>query len=321
MIPSDDIEDQGQSPRQTEEVKTLGGHLVERNQQPPVRSLNGEVTRDGHIAFAGGPHGAVWKGRQGKGGGEKDSADGVGEVALKDYKPWENKRSKRMRQGLEDKLLPHWAKLHHENLLPFYGIVTDIGKSFYTVSPWREKGNLLAYVKKYPHPDKHHLLRGSAAGLSYLHSMGYVHGNVKCSNVLITQEGEPQLCDFGIAALVEDANGSRNTSSGEMIRYAAPELIRDNCSTRTVSSDTYSFAMLILVCVTEEVPFLNITHDAAVVHARITNGPLLPSRPNELEGGEWVSDGLWNLMERCWSYSPGQRPTMEEIHRFFLEQT
>jgi serine/threonine protein kinase len=87
-----------------------------------------------------------------------------------------------------------------------------------------------------------------------------------------------------------------------------------------VSSDTYSFAMLILECFTEKMPFPNIKRDAVVSRDR-TNKGLLPSRPNDLEGGKWVSDDLWDLMERCWSHSPDQRPTMEEIYRFFLEQT
>jgi hypothetical protein len=130
MMPNDGIEDHEPSPRQTEEPETLGSHSVERNQLPPVRSLNGEVRKLLEMAFAEGPHGAVWEGLWEKGGGEKDSAEGVGEVgdkwvdggiagvervrldlttsipliyppcqvALKDYEPWENSRSNRMRR-------------------------------------------------------------------------------------------------------------------------------------------------------------------------------------------------------------------------------
>lgn len=65
------------------------------------------------------------------------------------------------------------------------------------VSPWQEHGNLLRYIQKNTNADKYHLvgcitsvgenralptlvtiqLRGSAAGLAYLHSQGVVHGN------------------------------------------------------------------------------------------------------------------------------------------------
>jgi hypothetical protein len=82
---------------------------------------------------------------------------------------------------------------------------------------------------------------------------------------------------------VEEANGSKNASFEEMVRCAAPELIEDIDCTPTVSCDTYSFVTLILECVTEDVPFPNITRNAVVLHARTTKGPL-PPRPEELHG-------------------------------------
>ena len=109
---------------------------------------------------------------------------------------------------------------------------------------------------------------------------------------------------------------SKTVSSAAIVRYAAPELIENNDFSATVYSDTYSFAMLILECITENAPFSNITRDAAVIHARISKRQC-PPRP---EGKNGVSDGLWDLMRRCWSLKPDRRPTMEQVHSFFLEQ-
>jgi len=226
-----------------------------------------------------------------------------------------NRSPERTREKLEHEL-PRWAELRHLNILPFYGIVTDMGARLYMVSPWRDNGNLLAYIKKHHQADKNYLLRGSAAGLSYIHSVGLVHGTVKCNNVLVTPEGEPQICDFGIAAIMEEHNEntiSKTVSSAAIVRYAAPELIENNDFSATVYSDTYSFAMLILECITENAPFSNITRDAAVIHARISKRQC-PPRP---EGNNSVSDGLWDLMRRCWSLKPDRRPTMEQVHSFF----
>jgi len=36
--------------------------------------------------------------------------------------------------------------LKNEHILPFYGIVTDLGQHIHMVSPWQENGNVLEYV-------------------------------------------------------------------------------------------------------------------------------------------------------------------------------
>ena len=101
------------------------------------------------------------------------------------------------------------------------------------------------------------------------------------------------------------------------MRYSAPELIENNNIPATKSSDSYSFAMLILECFTEKVPFHEHSRDAAVIHARISKRQF-PPRPDGHGQKNRVSDDLWSLMKRCWSVKPDERPTMEQIHSHFL---
>jgi len=113
-------------------------------------------------------------------------------------------------------------------------------------------------------------------------------------------------------------------TSGGYVRYIAPEHIEDSNNVpatthATTHSDTYSFAMLILECITEEVPFSNLTHDAAVLHAR-TIKMQCPLRPDGQDRKNHVSDGLWELMTRCWAVRPDQRPTMEQVHDFLFDK-
>jgi len=107
------------------------------------------------------------------------------------------------------------------------------------------------------------------------------------------------------------------TVSGDVVRYSAPELIENNNVPSTKGSDTYSFAMLILECFTEKIPFSDLSRDAAVIHARIRKRQC-PPRPDGDSPNNRVSDDLWSLMTRCWSVKPDARPTMEQIHSFFL---
>jgi len=112
---------------------------------------------------------------------------------------------------------------------------------------------------------------------------------------------------------------SKTVPSGDTVRYSAPELIRESNPSSTKHSDTYSFAMLILERIPEEVPFPNLSRDAAVIHARIGKEQC-PPRPDGQDLKKRVSDGLWGLMMRCWSAKPDRRPTMEVVHRLFLAQ-
>ena len=104
--------------------------------------------------------------------------------------------------------------------------------------------------------------------------------------------------------------------SGDVVRYAARELLENISARATTSSDVCSFAMLVLECITEEIPFPNLSRDAAVVHARISKR-YNPPRPDGQSTKGYLSDGLWDLMTRCWSYQPDHRPAMGEVHSFF----
>ena len=118
---------------------------------------------------------------------------------------------------------------------------------------------------------------------------------------------------------ITESTISKTVSSGDVVRYGATELIEDNNVSPTTYSDTYSFALLILECITEEIPFSNLSRDAAVIHARISKRQC-PPRPDGQDPKNYVSNGLWDLMMRCWSTQPDLRPKMEHVHSFFLDR-
>ena len=108
---------------------------------------------------------------------------------------------------------------------------------------------------------------------------------------------------------------TKTRASGDVVRYSAIEVVEGNNLSATIHSDTYSFTMLILECITEEIPFSNLPRDPAVVHARITKR-MHPPRPDGQDPRNHISDDLWRLMMECWSNEPDQRPTMKRVLSF-----
>jgi len=136
-------------------------------------------------------------------------------------------------------------------------------------------------------------------------------------------KGKALICDFAITIIgLESIDNtiSKTTSSGDHVRRSAIELLEGSCVLPTANSDTYSFATLILECVTEEAPYSVISRDASVIHVRVVKRqlPPRPSMQNPKGLRNFVSDDLWDLMVRCWSEKPKTRPTMEHVHSFFV---
>ncbi|KAJ3575286.1 hypothetical protein NP233_g1203 [Leucocoprinus birnbaumii] len=201
-----------------------------------------------------------------------------------------------------------WVQFKHPNISPFYGLVFE--EEFPgLVMPYYENGDLVQYLRNHPNADKLHLMCRASAGIEYLHDLKpnpIVHGDIKASNIMITDDGDVCLVDFGVVQLLRPLE-SPTISPGTRCRWMSPEIIFGEPSPAlpSTSSDIWAFGMTILQIYSKSIPFENIRNDTAVIYA-LSKGNL-PARP------EGIDDALWALLNDCWAVDSTRRPAISTI--------
>ncbi|CAI9273498.1 probable serine/threonine-protein kinase PBL7 [Lactuca sativa] len=148
--------------------------------------------------------------------------------------------------------------LHHPNLVNLIGYCAD-GDQRLLVYEYMPLGSLEDHLHDLP-PDKQQLdwntrmkiAAGAAKGLEYLHdkaSPPVIYRDLKCSNILLDQDYNPKLSDFGLAKLgpVGDKTHVSTRVMGTY-GYCAPEYAMTG--QLTPKSDVYSFGVVLLEIIT-----------------------------------------------------------------------
>ena len=139
------------------------------------------------------------------------------------------------------------------------------------------------------------------------------------SNIMITDEGRPQIMDSGLSLIVSRADFTIASVCGPC-RWMPPEVLEpsdeyyeyDSDPDSDISpfsqwSDVYSLGMTILEVLTGKAPYHHRRYDTVVI-LDIIRGTY-PPRPAK----EVCSDGLWNLLCNCWKGLPESRPTARVV--------
>jgi serine/threonine protein kinase, bacterial len=143
------------------------------------------------------------------------------------------------------------------------------------------------------------VLRPVLGGLAAAHRAGLVHRDVKPENVLISDDGEVKIADFGLVRAVAAAGITSTSVILGTAAYLSPEQVRDgNASSR---SDVYSLGILTYELLTGRTPF---TGDSALSIAYQRLEADVP-RPGSLIGG--VPTQLDDLVACATARDPGDR--------------
>jgi serine/threonine protein kinase len=152
------------------------------------------------------------------------------------------------------------------------------------------------------------MVRQTAMGLQYVHEHGFVHRDVKPSNIMLTREGQIKILDLGLALLAYDNMTTEGiTSTGHAMGtadYMAPEQIADSHAV-DIRADIYSLGCTLYKLLCGRPPFSGPAYDTPgkriVAHIKEPVPPIQQFRPD-------IPVELAKLLDRMLAKDPADRP-------------
>ncbi|KAF3434415.1 hypothetical protein FNV43_RR25518 [Rhamnella rubrinervis] len=221
------------------------------------------------------------------------------------------------------------GRIHHVNVVQLIGFCLE-GSKRVLVYEFMSNGSL----------DKHIFCRsevndsiscqkmaeislGVACGIEYLHrgcDMQILHFDIKPHNILLDENFNPKVSDFGLARLCPlDNNSVSLTAARGTIGYIAPELFYKNIGRVSSKADVYSFGMLLMEMASRRKNLNAMAENSsqiyfpAWVHDQINEGKdmeIMREAPEEEMKivKKMVIAALW-----CIQLKPSDRPQMNEV--------
>ena len=217
------------------------------------------------------------------------------------------------------------ARLHHTNIVQIYEIGeydadTGLPRPYFTLE-FVEGGSLAARAAGRPQAAGQSAawIEALARATHYAHGQGIIHRDLKPGNVLLTADGQPKICDFGVAKLV--ASSDLKTQSGMLVgtaEYMAPEQATGN-STPGPAVDIYALGAILYTLLTGRPPFHGVSplHTLEQVRTQepVTPGRLQPLIPRDLE----------TICLKCLEKDPNKRyasalDLADDLQRFLCDE-
>lgn len=190
-----------------------------------------------------------------------------------------------------------WHGFEHPN------VVKILGESLVLSQPrvvWEDAaahGNFIHYFAGELENNQRRLWRmffQVALGLNYIHQRGRTHGNLKCSHILVTEDGTPKICHFEL---------SKGSDVGAIDRWKGPEYNLGKGLDPSKAGDVYAFGLCIIEARTGDIPY-GLDCDEFVMN-QLEKLKCYP-QPEDIRHYEW------NVIKRFVAHDPADRPTMAQ---------
>ena len=211
--------------------------------------------------------------------------------------------------------------LNHKNILNIIGYIISQDNRVILVTRSIKNGSLYDYIhneeKNLTKEEKIKITIGLINGIEYLHTKNIVHCHLNSKNILLDDELNPLIVDFGFKNLYELANlfNKYINKSG----YSAPEIlattgkffkIPENINDNLKKIDVYSFGMILWEMITNTVPFEVKLNE---IKKYVLEEKVRPEVPTN------INKSLSTLIRNCWDSELSKRPSEQEIKNFFYQ--
>ncbi len=123
------------------------------------------------------------------------------------------------------------------------------------------------------------IVRSVAEALDHAHRQGVLHRDIKPANIMLDEEGQPRVIDFGLARRTHDLTVTQPGTTAGTLAYLSPERI--NGEPASAAADIYSLSVTLYQLLSGKLPFA--TAPLSQLVAQITAGE--PPRPTTLRPG------------------------------------
>ena len=186
----------------------------------------------------------------------------------------------------------------------------------YIILDYASKGKIFDYIsctqKGLSEIHAKFMFKKILEGVQSCHLSGICHRDLKLHNILLDNDFNPKICDFGFATEIKGKDGSgKLTDYLGTLNYAAPEIFLHK-PYDGVKADIFSLGVVLINLVTSKLGFIQANRNDKYYRYIILKQYEAYWNKVKRQLGE-ISEELKNLYFKMISFNPDERPSIEEV--------
>ncbi|KAJ1900464.1 kinase that interacts with cdc31p [Kickxella alabastrina] len=196
------------------------------------------------------------------------------------------------------------SQLHSPHIAQYYGSFIESSR-MWIIMEYASGGSIHKLMQAGPIEEKYtsSIMYGVLLALDYLHTSGIMHRDIKAANVLVTDEGVVQLCDFGVARQVLQASAKSYSFVGTPY-WMAPEVIQKG-QVYDFKADIWSLGITAYEIATGMPPYAEEDPKRALF--------LIPRKGPKQLNPEQAGKDMRDFVDKCLQIDFTKRPSAHEL--------